>query len=380
MPRNHWSPHQPPWWPENETWPPVGPAQQRGWRSRRIKFFRRIGCGFVAFSLFLLVGTTSLFWLVNSITGTPNHFTGWFPVLRGVGLFLILLFLAIIFTTGRALRRAALPVGDLLEAVGRIEAGDYSVRVREGGPGEVKALARAFNSMAEELQTNDEQRRNLLADITHELRTPITVIQGNLEGMLDGIYPPDPDRIDSILEETRLLSRVIDDLRTLSLAEGGSLKLQIEPAGVDELICDLAASFEPQAKAAGIHLKTQVQPGLPVLEIDPTRIREVLTNLLANALRYTPAGGEIEISNWQVSSEPDKVFFQVRDSGAGIPPEDLPHIFERFYKSSDSHGTGLGLAISKSLVNAHHGGITATSQPGHGTLVQFWLPVPEQNR
>ena len=261
----------------------------------RGRFLRRIGCAFALLLLVLVLGSTALSWLIASATGGTHLGQGVLLLLRVVGLLVIAGGLAGIFVAARALRQAAMPVGDLLEAAGRVAEGDYSVRVEEGGPGEVQALAHAFNSMAAKLQADDEQRRNLLADVTHELRTPITVIQGNLEGMLDGVYPTGPERIQSILEETRTLSRVIDDLRTLSLAESGALKLQLEPVDAGELVADLAASFEDQAGAAGIDLYVEVQPGLPDVEIDPTRIREVLTNLVVNALRYTPSGGRIDL-------------------------------------------------------------------------------------
>ncbi|RPI92038.1 MAG: HAMP domain-containing protein, partial [Chloroflexi bacterium] len=185
------------------------------WRGR---FFRRIGCAFALLLLLLVLGSTALSWLIASAAG-GTHLAGGAGILIQAASLLIVIggFAGVVFA-GRALRRAAMPVGDLLEASDRVAGGDYSTRVEERGPGEVRALAHAFNSMAAKLQTDDEQRRRLLADVTHELRTPITIIQGNLEGMLDGIYPAGPERIQSILEETRMLSRVIDDLRTLSLA------------------------------------------------------------------------------------------------------------------------------------------------------------------
>jgi signal transduction histidine kinase len=229
--------------------------------------------------------------------------------------------------------------------------------------------------MAARLQAEDEQRRNLLADVTHELRTPITVIQGNLEGLLDGIYPPDQPHIASILDETRVLSRVIDDLRTLSSADSGALKLQLEPTDPGELIEETAASFGMQAQAAGVAVRAELEAGLPRLALDATRIREVLANLLTNALRYTPSGGEIVLRCGLGEGGGDRLYVSVSDSGAGIAAEDLPHIFERFYKSDQSRGSGLGLAIARSLVEAHGGEISAHSQPGAGTTIRFTLPV-----
>jgi two-component system OmpR family sensor kinase/two-component system sensor histidine kinase BaeS len=269
----------------------------------------------------------------------------------------------------------AIPIGDMLEAAGRVAEGDYSARVAVRGPREARALTQAFNTMAAGLQANDEQRRRLLADIAHELRTPLTVIQGNLEGMLDGIYPTSPEHIESILEETHTLSRGLDDLRTLSLAESGALRLQLEPIEMEELIHDIAATFRTPAGSSGIALNARVQPDLPAIEIDAIRIREVLSNLILNALRYTPPGGQIEVECKISENDPGQILVIVRDTGTGISPEDIPHIFDRFYKSSDSRGTGLGLAISKSLIQAHGGEISAVSEVDKGTTITFSLPI-----
>jgi signal transduction histidine kinase len=261
----------------------------------------------------------------------------------------------------------------MLEAAGRVADGDYNTRVDETGPREVRALSRAFNSMAARLQIHEEQRRNLLADVTHELRTPLTVIQGNLEGLLDGVYPRDDAHLTPILEETHVLSRLIDDLRTLALAESGALKLQKEPTDLATLTNETVASFRAQADAAGIELSTDAAANLPMLELDPARIRQVLENLIANALRYTPRGGMVRIRCFAEGTS--RVSIAVTDSGVGISKDDLPHIFERFYKSSDSRGTGLGLAIAKNLITAHGGEISAQSEPGAGTQIRLSLPV-----
>ena len=195
----------------------------------------------------------------------------------------------------RSLRRMFTPLDELFQASERVANGDYSVRVQEKGPPEVHSLMRSFNSMAERLQVNDQQRRNMLADISHELRTPITVIQGNVEGMLDGVYPADEARLKSIIEETQILSRLVDDLRTLALAESGALRLKHEPTNLVELIRDAVSGFEGQAKEKDIRIELSLAEAEEA-NIDPQRIREVLTNLLSNALRYTPRGGEIKVS------------------------------------------------------------------------------------
>jgi len=275
-------------------------------------------------------------------------------------------------TAARGFRRFAAPLGDLIDAAENVEAGNYSVRVRARGPRELRSLASAFNSMSGRLESSERERRRLLADVTHELRTPLTIMQGNLEALLDGVYPADPAHLEPILDETRVLSRLVDDLRTLSLAEAGALTLHREPTDVGQLLTDSVASFRVQADSAGVELATVVDGVLPQLEIDPVRMREVLSNLLSNALRYTPRGGTVRVG---ASLSDGTVRISVRDSGPGIAAEALPHIFDRFYKSDESRGAGLGLAIAKSLVVAHGGEIDATSAPGQGTEMRFWLPT-----
>lgn len=284
--------------------------------------------------------------------------------------------LLLFMLVGRLLRRVTTPVGELMEAVGRVESGDYSTRVAEDGPREVRALGRAFNAMTERLQLNEIQRRNLLADVTHELRTPLTVIQGNLEGLLDGVYPRDEAHLEAILEDTRVLTRLIDDLRTLSLAESGALQLHPEPTDLSILASETITSFKAQAEVAGVALEVAMPDELPLLELDPVRLREVLTNLISNALRHTPAGGRVQLTA-QINQTDQQMVVAVSDTGSGISSEDLPHIFDRFYKAENSRGTGLGLSIAKNLITAHGGEILVYSDgaPGQGTTIQFTLPL-----
>ena len=209
-------------------------------------------------------------------------------------------------------------------------------------------------------------------DISHELRTPLAVLQGNLEGMLDGVYPRDEAHLSLILEETQILARLIDDLRTFSLAESLGLNLVKTPADLAELAREAIASFRAQAQEAGVTLLLDAEPGLPLVEVDPERIRQVLNNLLSNALHYTPAGGTVRV---RCALDSGRVVVSVEDTGTGIPAEELPHIFDRFSKSKDSRGTGLGLAIAKSLVEAHEGEVSAQSVPGEGTAIRFTLPL-----
>lgn len=356
---------RPPWWPENEAWPPEGPA----WHRVRGRFFRRVAAGFGLMFFFSVFMCTIGLYLLAGALGNIN-----LPIGTAlVGLFALLLFaFAGVFVMARIVRRAAVPIGDLLEAAGRLAEGDYSFRVKESGPREVRALAGAFNSMAARLQAQNEQRRELLADITHELRTPLTVIQGNLEGLIDGVYLRDDARLGMILDETRVLSRLIDDLRTLALSESGALKLQKTPADLGALAGEAIAAFRAQADASGIVLQVDAAPDVPAVRVDPARMREVLSNLIVNALHYTPPGGTVRVT---CTREQDSVTLSVGDTGSGIPPDDLPHIFDRFYKSPHSRGSGLGLAIAKNLVEAHGGSIQAESEVGRGTTVWVRLPM-----
>jgi signal transduction histidine kinase len=262
-----------------------------------------------------------------------------------------------------------------VDASNRVAEGDYSVRVEEKGPPEIYSLVRGFNSMAERLQSSDQQRRSMLADISHELRTPITVIQGNVEGILDGLYPADEAHLQSIIEETQMLSRLVDDLRTLALAESGTLQLKREPTNLAELIRDAVSGFEAQTKEKDIHIAMSLE-NVEDANVDPQRIREVLTNLLSNALRYTPRGGHVSVRLSESGSDPaSNVMISVEDSGPGIESTVLPHVFSRFYKSSDSGGMGLGLSIAKYLVEAHNGKIWAESEAGKGATISLTIPA-----
>ncbi len=292
------------------------------------------------------------------------------------GIVLFILGVGSLVWTGRSLQRLSAPLGDLVDAAGRITEGDYSPRVPEHGPSEMRSLVRAFNGMAERLQLTEEQRRGLMADIAHELRTPLTVIQGNLEGMIDGVYAADEPHLKSVLEETQILSRLVDDLRTLALAESGALQLKKEPTDLAVLIGETVSAFRTQADAAGVTMDIHAMSGAPLLNLDPERIRQVLSNLIANALRYTAQGGYIRIT-YEISSGSNEklAVVTVEDNGAGIAPELLPNVFNRFYKSRDSSGTGLGLPIARHLVEAHGGTITAESQVGKGTILRITLPI-----
>ena len=363
---------RPPWWPENEEWPP------RRWGYMRGKpFFRRMGCLFLLFTFFAFSGFLAL---LRFVLAPFIEFHGVPPIDRpdfifpfGVAGFFILL--AALFWGGRTLRRMSMPLDDLLEASNKVAEGDYSVRVEAKGPPELYSLMQGFNSMAERLQLNDQQRRAMLADVSHELRTPITVIQGNVEGILDGMYPADEARLNSIMEETQILSRLVDDLRTMALAESGSLQLRREPTDMAPLIQDVLSAFDAQAKEKDIKVELSLAE-MDDVNVDPLRLREVLGNIISNALRYTPRGGQVTVGLTEAVSGSEKTArIYIQDSGAGIESADLPHVFDRFYKSSDSGGMGLGLSIAKYLVEAHGGKIWAESEAGKGTRISFALPT-----
>jgi signal transduction histidine kinase len=323
--------------------------------------------------LLLVYGSCTLIaWLVASTVNAISSPGSASPLPFAFVLALLILGSTAMFFMGRTLRRATQPIEEMMDAADQVAQGDYTARVTERGPRDVRHLVRAFNSMSERLQLNDEQRRRLLADISHELRTPLTVLQGNLEGMLDGVYQPDAGRLESLVEETRVMSRLIDDLRTLADAESGTLQLQREPIDLSVLANEVIASFRGQAQSTGVSLSVEAAPDLPLIEIDPARIRQVLTNLIANALRYTNNGGSIHV---QCESKDKTIEVTVSDTGRGIAEQDLPHIFDRYTKSSDSRGSGLGLAIAKDLVEAHGGNIGAQSEVGQGTTITFTLPA-----
>ena len=372
-PRHYRKRQRPPWWPENEPWPP----KRRHWRrmGSHYPFFRRLGCLFVGFSfLGLAVFISVVVFVINGlgIIHIPvDLFQGLLPF---AGIFLALMIVMVVLT-GTNLRHMSVPLDDLLAASSRVADGEYSTRVEEKGPPEILALTKAFNSMASRLQVSDQQRRALLADVSHELRTPLTIIQGNLEGVLDGMYPADETRLKSILEETQVLSRLIDDLRTLSLAESGTLNLRREPTDLAALVRETAVGYGSQAGAAGVRVELSLTDSELLLDVDPERIRQVLSNLITNALRYSPRNGLVRISLTEpVSPGGRHVLISVADNGPGIAREDLPHIFDRFYKSNDSHGMGLGLSIAKYIVEAHGGEIKASSEAGQGTTISFSLP------
>ena len=296
--------------------------------------------------------------------------------LCGVALFFTLL---LAMLSGWVFRRVGRPTVDVFTAIDAVAGGDFSVRVREDTPGELGRLARRFNYMVAELERAEQQRRNLTADVAHELRNPLHIIQGNLEGMLDEVYPASPEQIEATLEETRLLARLVEDLQTLSLAEAGQLPLHRTAVSAADLLADVATSFSGAAEEAGIELRIDIHADGNdlILDADPDRLDQVLSNLVANALRFTPSGGRVTL---HAEPAPHGVRLSVADTGAGIPAEDLPFVFDRFWRGDrarlrvEGGGSGLGLAIARQLVQAHGGQIDVESQVGEGTRFLIELP------
>lgn len=278
-------------------------------------------------------------------------------------------------------RRVTQPLTKLTNAAQTMAGGDLSVRVGNSSVKEIDDLAGAFNTMAVSLSDADRQRRQMTADVAHELRTPLSIIRGRLEGMQDGIYEATPEQIGILLNEAALLERLIEDLRILALAESGVLPLHMESIEPGALVRSVVKSFAAQASAQKVNLEAVPEAGLPEVVADPQRIAQVLGNLVANSLRHTPGGGSVMLRAWTERRDGKQVVgMSVWDTGSGISAEDLPHIFDRFYRADHSRtrssgGAGLGLAIAKRMIEAHGGSIWAESKRGEGTVVGFWLPL-----
>ena len=336
---------------------------------------RRFGCVVVLLSVVVVSIGVVVLWLLSTLLGGGAGEGGGLWHLARVAVIVVLVAGAAVIVLGiRLARGIGPPLGDLIDGARRVEAGEYERRVPEParGPGDVRRLVRAFNAMTARLETDEAQRRRLLSDVSHELRTPLAVVQGNIEALMDGIYPADEAHLAPILEETRVMSRLIEDLRTLSSAEAGQLALHREPTDLAVLIGEVAGSFGASARTAGVAIVVEAADDLPILDLDPIRIREVLANLVSNALRYAPPGTSVVV---RAATGPERIHITVTDLGPGIAPELLPTVFDRFAKSAESRGSGLGLAIARAIVEAHGGTIHATSAPGAGTTIALSLPI-----
>jgi two-component system OmpR family sensor kinase/two-component system sensor histidine kinase BaeS len=271
------------------------------------------------------------------------------------------------------------PLARLTRAAQAIADGDLSQRVQvaDGNGGEIGDLGAAFNGMAASLAQAETLRKNLVADVSHELRTPLTIIQGNIQAILDGVYPLEMAQMAGLYDETRLLMRLVDDLHDLALAEAGQLRLERAPVDLVALVRTTVGQFEPVAGAARVSLTLEAAENVPDVLGDADRLAQVLRNLLSNALRHTPAGGQVIV---HVGRAGEQAEIRVADTGSGVASEDLPHVFDRFYRgdkggSRRGGGAGLGLAITRQLVVAHGGQIAVVSQTGTGATFTVTLPA-----
>lgn len=295
--------------------------------------------------------------------------TLWFAGFIGV---LVAIILGGLFT-----RYIVAPLGEVTVAARRLAKGDFLQRVKVRGSSELTELCESFNSMAITLKNDRELRQNIMADIAHELRTPLSVLQANIEAMQDGVLEKNSENLESLHQETLTLARLIEDLRTLSLAESGQLKLSLKTTDINELSSKVIEEMQTQFAAKNISTLLEVPDIVTPMMADPNRIEQVLRNLLANALHYTQEGGHVIE---KIVPDSGGLTISVTDTGIGIPPDELPHLFERFYRVDRSRtrstgGTGLGLAIVKQLVEAHQGRVWATSEIGKGSAFFFHLPL-----
>ncbi|MEM7112597.1 MAG: ATP-binding protein [Chloroflexota bacterium] len=351
---------------------------QRHWKGNgRFLFFRFLAV--FGFMVLLVIGGMAaiggVIYAVRGSHGAPVFALIW---LVGCGLAFGLPALAAMMGR-RAFRGIAAPLAELMSASEAVAQGDLTVRVSENHRGQFDQLAKSFNHMTEELARADQQRRNLTADIAHELRTPLHIIQGNLEGVIDGVYEPDAEHMEATLDETRRLARLVNDLQTLSQAEMGRLPLYKENIAVGELLEDVATSFSGQAEQKGVALEI-VKPEEPLeLTADIGRLEQVLGNLMVNALRHTPEGGSVILEGTQHEQH---IRLTVSDTGEGITEQDLPFVFDRFWRGDQARthangiGGGLGLAIAKQLIRAHQGDIQVSSKPD--VLTTFTIDLPAQ--
>ena len=323
--------------------------------------------------LLFIGGTAAIFYLIFSeYSGVRNIWLLVCGAPFAVGVVGLLTVYSLYSRYGRPLRQ-------IFDAIDSVAEGDLAVRVPDDNSPQFGELIKRFNKMVSELERSDQQRRNLTADIAHELRTPLHIIQGNLEGVLDGVYQPSPEQIKDTLDEVKLLTRLVNDLQTLSLAEAGQLPLHPTRFLLADLIADLSSSFSAQAASLAIDLKTNIANPDQALTADYDRLNQVLSNLISNALRHTPGGGTISIETESIASPERAVRILVKDTGSGIASEDLPFIFDRFWRGDRSRSerthSGLGLAIAKQLIRAHGGIIEAQSVMGTGS--SFVIELPE---
>ena len=329
---------------------------------------------FLFFIIVLFFGGAAalLYWLFSEYSGVRNI---WLLVC-GAPFIIVVVAIITIYTL---YSRFGKPLRDIFNAIDAVSEGNLAVRVPDDDSPQFGGLIKRFNKMVEELERAEQQRRNLTADIAHELRTPVHIIQGNLEGILDGVYQATPEHIKDTLDETQLLTRLVNDLQTLSLAESGQLPFHPTRFLLADLLQDLTSSFSTQAASLGVALTTRLADPHQEIVADYDRLNQILSNLIANALHHTAQAGSISIQADAGSGEGRSVRIRITDTGAGIAAQDLPFIFDRFWRGDKSRTgrkhSGLGLAITKQLVHAHNGTIQVQSEPGKGTTFTIELPA-----
>lgn len=344
--------HGPPWGRRRGPWGPQG-----GPRPSR-QLFRRV-IGFVLFLILIAAAGGAVIATGLAAVGGAGR---WLIVIIAVAGVTLVALLA-----RRMLGRTWRPIGDLIDATRRLGEGEQGVRLDFPGPGPFVPVSRSFNKMAERLEEEDRRRRRLLADIGHELRTPMTVIRGQVEAVIDGLH--ERGDLFNVIDEIDLMDRLLDDLRLLGLAESGTLRLETAATDLADLARGVVASFSNMADSKEVEVVV-TEDGAGQVDVDPHRIHQVISNLVANALRQMPHGGRLEIG---VSTGVDSAVITVADTGSGITG-DFDRVFERFVRSADSTGTGLGLSISRDLVDAHGGTLTAANRRGGGALFTVTLP------
>lgn len=269
--------------------------------------------------------------------------------------------------------RVTRPITALTTAAGDLAAGRRDTRVDTNGPGELRTLAEAFNGMADHLDREDRLRRNLVADVAHELRTPLAILQGSTEALLDGVDQPTPDVMGSLNDEVSRLRRLVGDLETLAAAEATSLRPRTDPVDLADVVASAADLLRPLADDRGTSMTVDAAPAVVIGDAD--RLHQIAVNLVANAVKFTPAGGAITIST---RTSGTAATLEVVDNGPGIPEDDLPHVFERFWRGANGHrtsGSGIGLAVVAELVAVHHGTVTAGNVPAGGARLTVTLPA-----
>ena len=309
---------------------------------------------------------------ISRLASTVNRYLLWAGLASGVvGVLMVSL----------VSRRLLSPMQALGSSARRLGGGDLSQRVATTGPTELADLAGSFNTMAGSLQNAEEQRRNLVADVAHELRTPLSNIQGYLEAVKDGLLEANEETIDTIYQQALHLSQLVEDLRLLALVEGGNLRLNLVEDSLPDVLNRSVEAFRARAEAEGIELAIQTPTGFPLVNMDRTRMARVVSNLLETAIHHTPRSGRVELI--LAEAGPTRATITVSDTGEGIPAEELPNLFERFHRVDPSRtrstgGAGLGLTIAKQLVEAHGGYIYAESTLGHGSRFTFEIPLAEK--